>query len=284
MRRKPLSVRNEVDRSREFVTLAEGIEPWMRTSLINWTQHVLEQARMTVGRNSLESSLERYLQIELDWGHELASARAGLFGLIRASDSSGLDLIDACLLLTDKLPGKLQRVTSLRQILEESNSVWMVFDVVGEPASLIRRVDTSVAEAAMAEMTIDSRAGKHLSLAWRAAYRIEPDASATYRESVRAVEAELRPVVAPNNPKATLGTMIGDVHSKPSKWAYSLGGAEKFVQILEQLWHSQFDRHGTDDESIPLQVSIEQARTALHLSLAVVQIVRSGHFNTQSVS
>ena len=35
--------------------------------------------------------------------------------------------------------------------------------------------------------------------------------------------------------------------------------------MCELLWRSQFDRHGTADESVPLTVSQAECETALHL-------------------
>ena len=41
---------------------------------------------------------------------------------------------------------------------------------------------------------------------------------------------------------------------------------------MELLWTNQLDRHGTDDESVPLQVTQEQAELAVHIALLLVRI------------
>jgi hypothetical protein len=46
--------------------------------------------------------------------------------------------------------------------------------------------------------------------------------------------------------------------------------------MLAQLWTSQLDRHGTDDESVPLTVSMEQAEAAVHLATTLVHWFRRG--------
>jgi hypothetical protein len=38
------------------------------------------------------------------------------------------------------------------------------------------------------------------------------------------------------------------------------------------VWKSQFDRHGTDDASLPLNVSQAEADAAVHISIALVRI------------
>lgn len=47
--------------------------------------------------------------------------------------------------------------------------------------------------------------------------------------------------------------------------------------MLAMIWQSQFDRHGTHDESVPLSVSQEQADAAVHISLALVRLFAGGH-------
>jgi hypothetical protein len=46
--------------------------------------------------------------------------------------------------------------------------------------------------------------------------------------------------------------------------------------MLDLLWKSQLDRHGTPDETVPLSVSLEEAEATLHLALTLVHWFRTG--------
>jgi hypothetical protein len=47
-------------------------------------------------------------------------------------------------------------------------------------------------------------------------------------------------------------------------------------EMMDLLWTSQLDRHGSDDAKVPLRVSLEEARAAVHLAAALVQLFKSG--------
>jgi hypothetical protein len=122
-------------------------------------------------------------------------------------------------------------------------------------------------------------AGDHLVAAWNAAYGRESDPVKSYSEAIKAAEAALAPHVSPQNPKQTLGTMIADVAAKPSKWNVIIGstGVDTVLQMMRTLWDGQSSRHGgllpTREETL------EEARTAVQLSAALVQLGTSGAFH-----
>jgi hypothetical protein len=189
-----------------------------------------------------------------------------------------LDVVDWCLKDLDR--GDEHRAARVTVQLDEAGSAWTV-GVVGGDFRLIRRVDETVAAAARNVISASGRAGQHLSLAWGHAYGRKPDPSSAYREAVRAVEAIAAPIISPNNDKATLGTMIGDIQKKPSKWELVLTptSGDPVLMLLETmrlLWTSELDRHGTADESKPLHVSPEEAQAAVHLATTLVQWFQSG--------
>ena len=111
-----------------------------------------------------------------------------------------------------------------------------------------------------------------------------PDASGAYREAVRAVEAAYAPIVSPKNERATLGTIIADIRNKPSKFSVRLkadeadGNVDRLVSTLELLWKSEFDRHGSPDESVPLNVSLEEAQDAVAVATTLVHLAQQGGF------
>ena len=85
------------------------------------------------------------------------------------------------------------------------------------------------------------------------------------------------------NEVATLGTVIRDIRQKPDKWIMRLAPSQgdpvlTFAEELQMLWTAQLDRHGTDDESTPLNVTNEQAQDAVVRAASLVHLVQSGGF------
>jgi hypothetical protein len=108
------------------------------------------------------------------------------------------------------------------------------------------------------------RSGAHLTDAWIRVAGRSPDPTDAYREAVRAVEAAAKPVPGPKNSLFTLGKGIAPVRAKPEKWTFDLGTPERVADMCAVLWNSQFDRHGTSDESVPLNVSQHEADAAVY--------------------
>ncbi len=146
---------------------------------------------------------------------------------------------------------------------------------------LEKRFDSTVATAADQVMSSTNRASVHLRRAWTAVYGLEPNPSHGYHEAVKAVEAASRPIVLPKNDEATLGQVIRALTDAPQKWrlvftSTKVNGVAVVADMMRLLWKSQFDRHGTDDESIPLEVSPEEAEAALHLATTLVHWLTQG--------
>ncbi len=71
--------------------------------------------------------------------------------------------------------------------------------------------------------------------------------------------------------------MIIAMRDKPTKWTSDLGTVEQVIDMMSQLWTSQLDRHGTDDESVQLSVTAEAAEAAVHLAVLLMHWFRNGH-------
>jgi hypothetical protein len=99
---------------------------------------------------------------------------------------------------------------------------------------------------------------------------------------MRAIEAAAKSIISPENDVTTVGTLIRDISAKPSKWDFKLPHGSSgdpvnlILGLMRLVWKSQFDRHGTDDETIPLNVSQEEAETALHVAGFLVHQFSSG--------
>lgn len=107
----------------------------------------------------------------------------------------------------------------LERILEMGNSAYRVrHDRGGLEMRTMPEVQQHVQEA----VNSSGAAGVHLAGAWNAAYSRTPDPVKSYSESIKAVEAALASKISPKNAVQTLGTMIRDVSSKPSKWTFAI--------------------------------------------------------------
>jgi hypothetical protein len=169
-------------------------------------------------------------------------------------------------------------VERLNDTLELAGSAYRVSD---EGSGLERRVDETAQDALRRakELAQSPGASHYLSEAWRAAYGLAPDASKAYSLSIKAVEAAATPIVTPQNPKQTLGSMIKDMEQKPSKWRFSLPGKDRsgdvqpVIRMMATLWDGQTDRHG---EPNPQPISTDHAEAAIHLAVTLVQWFSSG--------
>lgn len=206
----------------------------------------------------------------------------GLLSLCREDRHFMLDLVEA---LLEPRPDRWGTtgpsgadVTQLTALLEAANSAYRVMESWhGLEHRVAPGVKELVQEAINAVTT--GSAGEHLTNAWNAAYGRKPDATKAYSEAIKAAEAALASRISPQNTKQTLGTMIGDITNKPSKWKFVIAGVSTGGRVIEGvdtmrammqlLWDGQTSRHGgtsptraeTDDE----------ARAAVHLAASLVQ-------------
>jgi hypothetical protein len=178
------------------------------------------------------------------------------------------------------MPSNLQR---LARSLEQGGSAWRVARYPNrEHACLERRVNMTIAGAAREAMSVSGRAGEHLAKAWNETYGRQPSPGEAYRHAVLAVEVAAIPVVIPNDGSATLGKVITAMHDAASKWSVALSPSdgsdpvEVARRMCELLWRSQWDRHGVPDESVPLEVSPEEAIAAVHLATTLVRWFAGG--------
>jgi len=259
--------------------LSEGVPEWLDASAWEWLLGVLQirPHGVALPNNERLRELERRLRVGLDWSVGGDTAMRDLRQQVYADPDLFLDALDLGLNWTT-YP---RSASELEDALSQAGSAWRVVPD-GESYRLELRVDATAVEAKEAAIALGGRAAEHLKLAWSKAYGLHPDASAAYQEAVRAVESAAMPIISPLNAAGTLGTIIRDVRQKPSKWQMRLkppAGHDPMVgllEMLELLWKSEFDRHGSTDESVPLHVSVEEARDAVHLATTLTQWFRSG--------
>jgi hypothetical protein len=227
--------------------LHEGVPSWLSQSLKEWLEGALMAQDYRTGSMTLDAerlrAIERVCRLNLDWQKDKFSARSHLQ---RMADRE--EYHDIFLWAIDYLCAKGSPYASrdeLEQILKEGGSAWRV-STLGVP-HLERRVPEAVSEAAEQVMTHSGEAGKLLADAWRELYGMSPDPSEAYRHAVRAIEAAAHESVIPDDPKATLGTMIKAMKDKPEKWVVTTEGThpvETIIDMMETVWTGHTDRHG----------------------------------------
>lgn len=190
-----------------------------------------------------------------------------------------LDVVDALLAHEDEDIGG-DDSGGLARILDGGGSAYRINDA-GD--GLEERVTPAVREAVrttVADANVlpaAGSAGDHLSTAWQAAYGLEPDPVRVYSEAIKAVECAAHAVVQPNHARATLGTMLGELRSKPQLFTTAVPGAQGIGVVeamVSTLWDGQTSRHGKQSPTVP--ESLESARAAVHLAAVLVQWFTSG--------
>jgi hypothetical protein len=169
-----------------------------------------------------------------------------------------------------------QWAQELSEILRQGGSAWEVTAKDGG-YQLTRRAVGPVVEVLEHTATEATRAHNHLVSAWSKLTGRNPDPSGAYREAVRAVEAVAKPIILPDNDRATLGQMIAALRDKPDKWTATIGTVDNLRAQMGAVWTGQLDRHGTNDETVPLNVSPEEADAAFSTCLNLVRMFVGQH-------
>lgn len=128
--------------------------------------------------------------------------------------------------------------------------------------------------------TAGDDAADHLDTAWAAAYGPNPDPDKAYDEAVLAVETLACPLVCPNNPRRTLGTVIRDLRNQTTQWELTIGdamgqpaGPGRLVEMLALLWEGQSRHAGAPNSRQQTQA---EAEAAVHLAATLVQWLTTG--------
>jgi len=228
-----------------------------------------------VGRLENVQTLLR-LDPPLSWRGQPDHVLNDLFNRMSGDRELALDVLD----LLVRFVATPEKRGELETILLMGGSEWEIADVGNNQKGLARRTIGPVAETIEATRTDAERAHHYLSSAWASLRGRNPNPSAAYASAIKAVEAVAKPIVSPDNDRATLGTIIRDIRSKPSKWEVTLDHStpEQVATLADMIWRGQVDRHGSDDASRPLVVTQQEADAAVHLALPLVRLFGGGHF------
>ncbi len=244
--------------------LHDGVPSWMKRSIDSWIREEIAKgsgyAGVVANVNTIER-LERLLRVSLIGTDSLYKMLGSLFSRLDVNEDLKLDVVDGLLQIGTPLTNN---VRELDNILEQSGSKWKVATNEGTP-KLEERVDDSVIVAMDDLATQTGDASKYMRLAWNEAFGRNPNPSSAYSNVVKAVEAATWGTVTPNNSRATLGTIIGELKNNPENYKISIKedsqykGIKTITQDLSLIWRGQTDRHGTSNPVAPTQEAAEQA-------------------------
>jgi hypothetical protein len=276
---RPLSKRDQPDARLDEPT--EGLPPYLAGPVVEW---VKERCHTPGGYERTGTLRALQLRFKLDPPLSERNMPRDLVERMQAKEDFGLDALDYMLHFFPEFHERNSEdptrvVGELAAIFRIGGSAWEVSETEGR-YQLSRRAVGPVREVITA-LAPSTRAHSHLVAAWNRLTGRSPDPSGAYREAVRAIEAVAKPVVLPANDRATLGQMIAALRDKPDKWETTVGHVDDVRRMMEQVWTNQLDRHGTDDESVPLAVSPEEADVAVHVSVAIVRLFVGGHIRAR---
>lgn len=277
---RPLSKRGQSDTRLDDPT--EGLPSYLLGPVLGWFYTVCAP-NGEVRRGALERLQLRFkLEPPLDWSRRGERAVEDLAERMNSDHEFGLDVLDYVLHHIKEFTSQYERpvevAVGLATVLRDGGSAWEVGALAetGDSFQLLRRAIGPVREV-IDSLPAASRAHRHLVMAWNRLSGRHPDESAAYREAVRAIEAAAKPVVLPKDDLATLGKMIRAMRDAPDKWTVTSGTVDDVRRMMEIVWTNQLDRHGTDDESVPLAVSPAQADLAVTLAVTLARLFAGGH-------
>jgi hypothetical protein len=275
----------------EFESLFSGVPSWMRESLWGWLKDRLSRYVRTSSASKgywepisdKIREIERICRIDSRWlgaGRDYSDRVAGLDALrkvLYANEDAFLTAVDFQLSQTTAGPV----IEELRVILEDSSSMWRIGNVESRNA-LVERVDQTVQRAADEIMSKRERPGKLLAEAWQHAFSMHRNPSSAYRCAVRAVESAAAPIFTPADPQPSLGKMCAVFRDGAAKWKFTFTVDSKvdpknvLLNMMQLLWTNDYARHIDADPAVPLNVSQDEAESAIILALTLINWFVSG--------
>ena len=268
----PLSVR---EGRREPFKQAVGVPPYMRRSIREWFE-LAAKFFPEPERRRLEYRISRITRLERTFS--FAGASGGAFG---SEPDELFEAIDLLLFLKGEYLSRCTATTgSVTEMLDEI--LWDVdheYRLDADNKRLVKRVDETVWAAYEKALSADDRASEWIASAWAKTYSRDCDPSGAWEDARKAVEEVLKPIVSPNNAKATISSMIKEIREGEHKWDCDLRGSDwessilQFARSLEVIGFPG-DHHGGGDGKVEPEVS----RTAVLQAVAVVGWLRDGAF------
>lgn len=269
------------DEIAEFVTLRPGIPDYMRESVIAWRQH--GRAGYNLADVGFLVRFQTAAKTNLGIKADLTIDNDGLNAYLRNMDHDVFaNLIHFVLSELFVSPGGTgssnDRVRQLEAILSTGGSSYTVGKVQSR-YGLVERVPAAVADTVEEVISSSGKASSLLSKAWEQAFGMNKNPSHAYYDAVKAVEVLSCPIFSPKDGNATLGKDINVLRNNAGKFEFVMPDSkhntslEHVVSMMQLLWHSHTDRHGSGDYE---DVTVDQAQAAVLLSSTLVGWLSKG--------
>jgi hypothetical protein len=263
---KPLSVRTG-ERVEEGPY--EGVPLHLNAHVIEWVDSALRRGGY-IDEPVLRAILLR-LQVFTSTDDRPSVKLLTLKSELEGNSRLILDTVDMLLVL-----GR-GNAEQLRTTLRLAGSIWTIAE---DNRSLQRRVSEAEAASKASAVSPNDLVSDELNKAWAAAFGLHPDSSDAWDHAIKAIEAILTGLVVPAQAKATLGHVVGEIKSDPSRWTMDLtsngpvGDGETLLNVLQLVWANP-DRHGNPSSRTPTQ---DEAEKIVKIAVMVVGLTRNGGF------
>lgn len=264
----PLSIR---EGKREPFKPVEGIPGFLWPSIKYWLDGYLQPSGywQTKRIHALGRALQFVVPARTDWDFLEA-----LDLECKVNEEFCLDVVDALLFLGHD-------PDTLDQYLWD---VGHVYTVHTDRKRLVKRIDDTVWASYEQAVKPGDQAARLLESAWAKQYSRDQDPNGAADDATAAVEALLRPVVAPNDEKATFGRMISAIEDAPDKWecaipdrnwkGQTLTGTDTFLNALKTVLYRP-NRHGGGTRD---GYTVEQSSTVVLQAVTIVGWLRQNAF------
>ena len=251
----------------------EGVPAHMAVALETWCRTILnEMGRGGAGVGPYVEIIALRLRIVLEQDYPVDA----LMRVVHHDDDLFLDVVDMLLHSIGGRPGHSPEVAKLKRLLGLSGSLWTVSTSGKE---LVVRVSEAEEQAYAAAVAPGDAASEELATAWSKLYGRAPDPSDAWDHAIKEVETVLSPIIAPEQAKPTLGSLLKRLGDRADTFDLRLptsstesSNVEALVQMLRLVWPNP-DRHGSGTKRTPTP---EEAVDVVHLAVTIVGWVRRG--------
>lgn len=267
----PLSIR---EGRREPFKPTEGMPGYLWGSVFTWIDRYIRDPH-GYGSYSISAvhALGRAMRFEVPESHDWEFVEA-FYLKCKVNEEFCFDVMDALLFFGHE-------PHTVDQYLWDVDHVYTVHT---DHIRLVKRVDDTVWASYGQAVQPDDQAARLLESAWAKQFSRDQDPDGAVDDATAAIESLLKPVVAPNDEKATFGRMVAAIEDAPNKWECSipdrnwrgeiLTGVDAFLDALKIVLYRP-DRHGGGDRT---GYTSEQSATVILQAVTIIGWLRQDVF------